>query len=222
MTGLIWELMKIVISAFVITTIVDIIVMGSYRLRIAPACEVSRYMVCKQNRIDIQKGNTCSGYAAAYLLRHYDIQADGEEIYRKMPRKASDGCVPPKGIRKVLESYGFRVRYCAGNLNALKREVCKGAPVIVFIRSRAGQNGLHFVPVVGFDEDYLYLADSAAGSAGCSGGAYNSTYNRKISTQDFLVLWNTAMLKMPLYTHTFYAIGQRTPQSGLAGERAEQ
>lgn len=205
MAGFVWELMTTVISAFIITTIVDIIVMGSYLLKIAPSCEVSRYMVRKENRIDIQKGNQCSGYAAAYLLRHYDILADGEEIYRKMPHKASDGCVPPKGVRKVLVSYGFRVRYCAGNLNALKREVCKGAPVIVFIRSRAGRNGLHFVPVVGFDEDNLYLADSAAGSVNCSEGAYN----RRISTKDFLILWNTAMLKMPLYTHTFYAVDRK-------------
>lgn len=167
MAEMIWWIMETGISALVITTIVDIIVMGSYRLKIAPPCEVSRYMVRKENRIDIQKGNECAGYATAYLLRHYDIPADGTEIYQKMPFKASDGCVPPKGIRKVLESYGFRARYCAGNLNALKREVCKGAPVIVFIKSRADRKWLHFVPVVGFDEDNLYLADSAAGFANC-------------------------------------------------------
>ncbi len=108
----------------------------SYRLMISPPCEVSEYIVCKENRIDIQQGNECSGYAAAYLLRHYDIPADGTEIYQKMPFKNAEGCVPPSGIKKVLESYGFHVRYCAGNLNALKRELCKGAPVIVFIKSR--------------------------------------------------------------------------------------
>lgn len=64
---------------------------------------------------------------------------------------------------------------------------------------------LHFVPVVGFDEDNLYLADSAAGFANCS----ERGYNRKISTKDFLVLWNTAMLKMPLYARTFYAVDRR-------------
>lgn len=205
MAEMIWWIMETGISALVITTIVDIIVMGSYRLKIAPLCEVSRYMVRKENRIDMQKGNECAGYATAYLLRHYDIPADGAEIYQKMPFKASDGCVPPKGIRKVLESYGFRARYCAGNLNALKREVCKGAPVIVFIKSRADRKWLHFVPVVGFDEDNLYLADSAAGFANCG----ERGYNRKISTKDFLVLWNTAMLKMPLYARTFYAVDRR-------------
>lgn len=203
-----WWIERFVLAfliVLIITTIVDIIVMGSYVLKVSPPCSVSRFVVNKANRIDIQKGNECSGYAAAYLLRHYEIPANGTEIYQKMPFKASDGCVPPSGIRKVLKSYGFHVRYCAGNLNALKREICKGAPVIVFIKVRKDKKWLHYVPVVGFDEDNLYLADSAASSANCSG----QTYNRVISTKEFLALWNTAMLKMPLYTHTFYTVEQR-------------
>ena len=211
MAWLIGTFIATVIIAFVITTIVDIIVMGSYTLKIAPPCSVSRFAVDKESRINIQKGNECSGYAASYLLRHYDIPASGTEIYQKMPFKASDGGVPPSGIRKVLRSYGFHVRYCAGNLNALKRELCKGAPVIVFIRVRKDKRWLHYVPVVGFDGDSLFLADSAAGSVNCSG----KPYNRVISTKDFMALWNTAMLKMPLYTHTFYAVEQRTLYSGL-------
>lgn len=202
MIWLVWVLMVTGISAFVITTIVDIIVMGSYSLKIAAPTDIPQFVICKENRIDIQKGNQCSGYAAAYLLRHYDIPANGTEIYQKMPYKASDGCVPPKGIKKVLESYGFRVKYCAGNLNALKREVCKGNPVIVFIKARKDKRWLHFVPVVGYDEENLFLAESAAENVNCSGKAYN----RKISNDDFMALWNTAMLKMPLYARTFYVV----------------
>lgn len=202
MAGVIEAFIATIIIAFLITTIVDIIVMGSFLLKLSPPCSVSQFVVNKENRIDIQKGNECSGYAAAYLLRHYDIPASGTEIYQKMPYKTSDGCVPPSGVKKVLKSYGFRVKYCAGNLNALKREVCKGAPVIVFIRVRTDKRWLHFVPVVGFDEDNLFLADSASASVNCSG----KVYNRIISTKEFLALWNTAMLKMPLYTHTFYVV----------------
>ena len=197
--------MAIWISAFVITTIVDIKVMGSFSLRILKSNKISQFVIQKENRIDIQKGNECSGYAAAYLLRHYDIPATGTEVYQKMPYKASDGCVPPKGIKKVLESYGFHVKYCAGNLNALKAEVCKGNPVIVFIKVRRDQKWLHFVPVVGYDEGNLFLAESAAESVNCSG----KMYNRRISNKDFLALWNTSMLKMPLYTHTFYVVTKK-------------
>ena len=39
MAEMIWWIMETGISALVITTIVDIIVMGSYRLKIAPPCE---------------------------------------------------------------------------------------------------------------------------------------------------------------------------------------
>ncbi|MDE6055176.1 MAG: C39 family peptidase [Lachnospiraceae bacterium] len=205
MEWIVWMLMVTWISAFVITTIADIIVMGSYSLKISISNSISQFVVSKENHIDIQKGNECSGYAAAYLLRHYDIPANGTEIYQKMPYKASDGCVPPKGIKKVLESYGFHVKYCAGNLNALKAEVCKGNPVIVFIKVRRDKRWLHFVPVVGYDKDNLFLAESAAESVNCSG----KTYNRTISNRDFLALWNTAMLKMPLYTHTFYVVAKK-------------
>ena len=205
MDWIVWMLIAICTSAFVITTIVDIIVMGSYSLKISASDSIPQYVVSKENHIDMQKGNECSGYAAAYLLRHYDIPANGTEVYQKMPYKASDGCVPPKGIKKVLESYGFHVKYCAGNLNALKAEVCKGNPVIVFIKARKDKKWLHFVPVVGYDEDNLFLADSAAESANCRG----KTYNRRISNKDFLALWNTSMLKMPLYTHTFYVVTKK-------------
>jgi len=40
-----------------------------------------------------------------------------------MPDKIKDGRVYPKGIKKLLSQYGFKVKYCAGNINALKNEV---------------------------------------------------------------------------------------------------
>lgn len=202
----VWLLIIICVNALFITTIIDVIVMGSYVLKISTSCRISQYLICKENHIDLQNGNECSGYAAAYLLRHFGISATGTAVYQKMPFKASDGCVPPKGIKKVLESYGFRVKYCAGNLNALKNEVSKGTPVIVFIKVRKDKRWLHYIPVVGYDEDNLFLAESASGNINCN----EKAYNRKIRQKEFLTLWNTAMLKMPFYTHTFYVIEQRT------------
>lgn len=203
----IWLLIIICIITLSITTIVDVIVMGSYVLKFSTSCRISQYMIDKENRIDLQNGNECSGYAAAYVLRHFGIFATGTELYQKMPFKSSDGCVPPKGIKKVLESYGFCVKYCAGNLNALKNEVSKGTPIIVFIKVRKDKRWLHFIPVVGYDEHNLFLAESASGYINCN----EKTYNRKISQKEFLTLWNTAMLKMPFYARTFYIVEQRTP-----------
>jgi ABC-type bacteriocin/lantibiotic exporter with double-glycine peptidase domain len=163
---------------------------------------VSNYIVPKENRIDLQKKNDCSGYSVAYILRHYNISADGEEIYVRMSNKTTDGYVYPKEIKKVVEKFGFKVRYCAGNINALKNEVSKGNPVIVFIRVKRNERWLHFVPVVGYDENNIFLAESLEEFVNCN----EKHYNRKISNEDFKVLWNTSMLKMPLYINTFYRI----------------
>lgn len=193
------------VNTLIITTIVDIFLMGSFSFQFSGKCSIPQFMVCKDNRIDIQKENECSGYSTAYLLRHYDIPANGEDVYRKMPNKMANGYVYPKEIKRMLERYGFHVKYCVGNLNALKKEVCKGAPVIVFIKVRRDKNWLHYVPVVGYDEDNIFLAESLAEVVNCN----EKVYNRKISIKNFLALWNTAMLKMPLYAHTFYVIEKK-------------
>lgn len=54
-------------------------------------------MIAKENRIDTQTGNSCSGYSIAYILRHYDISAYGNEIYSKLPNKMKMGmCIRKK------------------------------------------------------------------------------------------------------------------------------
>lgn len=129
-----------------------------------------------------------------------------QQFIKKCPLRHLTGVCLQKESKKVLESYGFRVKYCAGNLNALKNEVSKGTPVIVFIKVRKDKRWLHYIPVVGYDEDNLFLAESVSGNINCN----EKAYNRKIRQKEFLTLWNTAMLKMPFYTHTFYVIEQRT------------
>lgn len=197
-----WLIIATVINYFVITIIVDIILLGRFSLCFSRKCSVPQFMVSKENKIDIQNGYKCSGYATAYLLRHYDIQASGEEVYREMPNKMANGYVYPKGIRKLLLSYGFSVKYCVGNFNALKREVSKGNPVIVLIRVRTDRNWLHYVPVVGYDEENVFIAESLEELVNCE----EKNYNRKISNKEFLELWDTSMMKMPLYTNTFYVV----------------
>lgn len=192
-----------IINTFVIITAINIFFMGFLMLTFSKKSSIPCFMVPdKKNRIDIQNGNSCAGYAAAYVLRHHNIPADGEDIYRRFPSKTADGFVYPKEIKRMLEKYGFHVRYCAGNLNALKNEVSKGNPVIVIIKVRKNEKYLHCVPVTGYDEANLFIAESLADLVNCN----EKTYNRKICNNDFKKLWNTSMLKMPLYTHTFYRV----------------
>ena len=61
------------------------------------------------------------------------------------------------------------------------------------------------MPVVGYDENHIFLAESLAECVNCN----EKAYNRKLSNKDFLALWNTSMIKMPLYTHTFYVIEKK-------------
>lgn len=206
MNWYIWYVICTLINTFIIITIVDVVLMGPLMFTFSRKSGISRFMVPKENRIDMQSGNSCAGYATAYVLRHYDIPADGDDIYMNMPDKMANGYVYPKEIKRMFEKYGFHAKYCAGNINALKYEVSKGNPVIVLIKVRKGKNWLHYVPVVGYDEDNFLLAESFAELVNCS----EKAYNRKVSYKDFKALWNTSMIKMPLYAHTFYCIRGKT------------
>lgn len=199
---MVYIILSTLLNYLVITTIVDIVLMGRLTPRFAAKPRRVQACVSKENHFDLQKANECAGYSTAYLLRHYDIPATGNEVYQEMTDKMADGCTYPKAVRKMLGKYGFDAKYCTGNLNALKNEVAKGKPVIVLIRVVKDKKWLHYVPVVGYDEEALYLAESLPQFVNCDG----KQYNRRISTKDFLALWNTSMLKMPLYRHSFYVV----------------
>ncbi len=186
----------------IITTIINSIIMGVLHLRYSRKCKKAEFMIAKANRFEMQSGNRCAGFAAAYFLRHRDIEQDGDRLYEVIPNKMKDGCVRPKGILRLLSQYGFQAKYCAGNITALKKEVCKGQPVIVMIRTWANQNQLHFVPVVGYDEHFIYVAESLEALVNCD----EKYYNRKIAVGEFRKLWNTSMLKMPCYKNTYITV----------------
>ena len=184
-----------------ITQIVDTVLLGTLRLKFSNRRSVSSYMVAEKNRIDLQTDFQCSAFACAYVLRHFGIDADGKSLYAAMPHKIKNGYVYPKGIRVLLQRHDIPVRYCRGNLSTLKQELQKGHPVIVMIRVRRDKGWLHYVPIVGYDEEYLYIAESLSELINCPG----ASYNRKIPKTEFLQLWNTAMVKQPLYKNTYFA-----------------
>ena len=132
-------------------------------------------------------------------MRHWNISADGNSAYEKMPNKMRGGYVYPKGIFNFLSKNGFKVKYCRGNLNSLKNAVATGNPVIAMIKIRPDKNWLHYVPVVGYDGQNIFIAESLAELSNCN----EPRYNRRIPAKEFKKLWNTAMPKMPLYANTF-------------------
>ena len=196
----------ILISSFInyliIVTLADIVLMGKLSLYFERNCTKEKFLIEKENHADFQTGLMCSAFSSAYVLRHWGIEANGETLYFIMPNKMKEGYVYPKGIKKLLTSYGFSVKYCRGNLNALKKELLKGNPVIVLIKVRTDKNWLHYVPVVGFDEQYIYLAESMEEYACCR----EKQYNRRVEIMEFKKLWNTGMLKMPFYKNTYFSV----------------
>ena len=93
---------------------------------------------------------------------------------------------------------------CTGNFAALQNEIARGKPVIVVIRSFVGKSYLHFACITGYDEENIYFADSIKDWVNVEdNGNY---YNRTVSVSEFKKLWNTSMLKMPLYRNMFYVM----------------
>lgn len=195
-------LFSTIVYYVMITTIVDSFLMGIFFIHFSMRCRKKEFVITKTNRIDMQSGNKCAAFASAYVLRHWDIEENGNILYKMIPNKMQNGCVYPKGIRKLLTRYGFTVKYCAGNIISLKNEVSKGNPVIVMIRTQTNKNWLHYVPVVGYDERYIFIAESLSNFVNCN----EQYYNRKISIKEFKKLWNTSMLKMPFYRNTYYSL----------------
>lgn len=191
-----------IINYLIITTITDGILMGVPWIRFSGKCNRNQFVIARENRIDFQNGYQCAAFSSAYILRHWNIEADGNNLYKIIPNKTKDGCVYPKGIQNLLSQYGFKVKYCSGNINALKNEVRKGNPVIVMIRVHADKNWLHYVPVVGYDEQHIFIAESLNEFVNCR----ENYYNRKIENEEFRKLWNTSMMKMPFYRNTYMTV----------------
>lgn len=193
-------LLIILMNYLIITNIVNIILLGAFSFRFSTGCHTEQFVITKENRIDMQKGFQCSAFSTAYVLRHFNKEVDGGTLYSVMPHKMKSGYVYPKGVYDMLRSYGMKVKYCRGNLKALKVDLQKGNPVIVMIRVQKDKDWLHYVPVVGFDEEHVFLAESLSELINCK----NVLYNRRLRNEEFLQLWNTAMLKQPFYKNTYF------------------
>lgn len=145
------------------------------------------YYIQTSNRMDIQHNYECAAFSSAFILRHLGNEADGNELYKKYPRKLYDGTISPKGIIVFFKKRGFDVSYYSGNVYTLKKQLTQGIPVIVFIRVFPDKRYLHFAPVIGYDEEYFYLADSLKHTINCN----ETLYNRKILISDLEAVWKT-------------------------------
>ena len=189
------------INAVVVFLLVTTIREGFFKIKKASKPSSVSYIVKTPNRFEIQGFNQCAGYSSAYLMRHFGMDVNGEDIYKKMP-KMKNGTILPKHVLSLLRKEGFNANYYRGSLNTLESVVEKGNPVIVFVRSYKGASLLHYVNVVGFDPENIYIVDSLEDYI----NSQDPFYNRKIPVNEFLELWNTSMFIMPLHKNTFFEI----------------
>ena len=194
-TAFLWILTSTIINAYLMTLPKPV-----FRKRDYPAS----YLIPQNIRIDFQKNSECAAFSTAYVLRHFGMEAEGEALYTNFPSKMKAGTIYPKGIRTVLRNKGFKTNYYKGNINTLKYEVSKGTPVIVFIKVQNDRNNLHFVPVVGYDSEYIYLSESLKHLVNCNDD--QKSYNRKVPINDFKKLWNVKRIHMLFYSNTYLAI----------------
>ena len=188
----------------VIVTIVDIILIGLPIPTFALRRKQESFLIDRENYSENQGKCECAGFSSAYVYRHLGMAAKGMDTYREMPCKGPKGYVYCKGIVRLARRHGLTARLRTGNLSALKNAVAKGNPVIVMLRSRVGSAGLHYVPVVGYDEEFIYLSDSVVSNR----NEKSPHYNRKLSVKDFKKLWNISMLRQPLYFNLFFEISR--------------
>ncbi len=190
------------INTFIITVITDMFILGFPRRCREEEPKKKQYLLTVSNRVDFQRSTECSGFSAAHVLRSFGVEADGNEMYEKMPGKLRNGAVLPKNLCKTLKQCGFKAKYYKGNLDKLKGAISEGKRVIAFVKTRKDKHWLHYVHIVGYDEDNIFIADSLRELTNCK----EEYYNRRLSYAEFLELWDTREVYMPFYKNTFLII----------------
>lgn len=136
------------------------------------------------NYIDFQTANECSAYASAYVMRHLGQQIGGPDLYNDIHRVF--GFVPVNSVVRLFQNYGYTAEAYYGDIDTMKQRLLSGVPIIAFT-SIPGDT--HYTVIVGYDENFIYLADSISGNSDADGG----WYNRKLSTEEFEEIWRTNM-----------------------------
>lgn len=150
------------------------------------------YMVEGDNYFDYQPGLECSAFSSAYLLRHYGEEADGLTLYEDFPGRLFEGGAMPNGIEEFFNGRGYEAQFKSdGTVEVLKELVSRGAPVIVFIHVEEPYettHNTHYIPLIGYDADYFYFAESLTDYANCK-DEKGLAYNRKTEISKFERLW---------------------------------
>ena len=111
----------------------------------------------------ISCGPTSCFMVLSYYKKNSTIEKCKEEARTKWFTYSNReiGMTTPEYIRKCLNSENLNYSLGRGNLHGIKSRVCKNRPIIVLLRS--SQYTWHYVVVIGYDSDYLIIADPGYG-----------------------------------------------------------
>ena len=198
-------IMICIVSVVLLVMMLDWLIIGFAKPLIRKSTYVDKCLLKEPNRMDFQKSTECSGFSTAHVLRSYGMEAEGNGIYAKIERKMKNGAVMPGSLKRVIRAYGFQADYVKGNLQSLKADISVGKRVIVFIKTKLDKNWLHYVSVVGYDEENIFIAESLHYLTNCK----TEHYNRKLSNEEFMKYWDTREWYMPFYRNTYIVIDRR-------------
>lgn len=151
-------------------------------------------LIKKESYFEEQGLNQCAGFSSAYLLRHLNHDISGSEVYEKLDYKFSNGYVLPQAIIKVLNDYDLKANLYQGNIGQLKTHLNNKKPIIVLIGD--SYHWQHYVSVVGYDKDNIYLYDSLYEDS-------PKSYNRVMDNDKFLDYWDNGTI---LYNNVYYVV----------------
>ena len=149
--------------------------------------EAEAFTISPMPAAESQERNECGAMSSAFVLRFYGEEAKGLDIYGQIEEKNPDGTINPKPLKNFWDKKSaYKMNVFKGDAAALKSAVSRNIPVIVLINC---PGGWHYVPVVGYDQRFVYIQDSVPSFRNSSGGVCN----RKESWKDFEALWNVVL-----------------------------
>ncbi len=139
------------------------------------------FFITNGTYIDYQESDDCSAYAIAYVLRSLGKDISGKNVYPKMKRFF--GFMTVRSVKNAIKNEGYKAQSYYGNVSTLKQRIAEDKPVICYIMDN---NDTHYVVAVGYDIEFIYLADSIKINENVSN---SHLYNRKVSVKEFERLW---------------------------------
>lgn len=153
------------------------------------------FFVEKKSYFEKQGKGQCGGYSSAYVLRCLGKDISGSANYEQLGHKFANGYIMPQALLDVFHDYGYKAKLYRGELEQLKARLAEGTPIIVLFGD--GIKWQHYVTVVGYDKNGIYLYDSNKGTDNLQ------RYNRTLKSSEFVKQWENGI---PLFEKIYFIV----------------